>query len=88
LGCLTISFKFNARRRKVPIDRIDGWVAANAKGQLTAISLELEVWSPAPEDEVRGLLEFAERGCYVSGVLRPGIDYSIDLVVHSADRRG
>jgi hypothetical protein len=43
----------------------------------------LEVWSPAPEEDVRALMEPTERGCYVSGVLRKDIEYSIDLVVHS-----
>ena len=29
LSCLTISFQFTARRAKVPIERIEGWIAAN-----------------------------------------------------------
>jgi pyruvate/2-oxoglutarate dehydrogenase complex dihydrolipoamide acyltransferase (E2) component/uncharacterized OsmC-like protein len=82
LGCLTVSFKFNAKKRSVPIERVDGWVASNTKGHLKEISVELEVWSPAPEADVRALMEPMERGCYVSGVLRKDIEYSIDLVVH------
>ena len=81
LGCITISFKFAARRRGVPIERIEGWVAANARGHLKTVSIELEVWSPAPEPDVRALLEMAERGCFVSGALDPALAVEIDLRV-------
>jgi pyruvate/2-oxoglutarate dehydrogenase complex dihydrolipoamide acyltransferase (E2) component len=37
LGCLTISFKFNAKKRGVPIERVDGWVASNTKSHLKEI---------------------------------------------------
>lgn len=82
LGCLTISFKAAARRRKVPIERIDGRVKSNEGGHIKQIHLVLEVWSPAPEEQVRALLERAERGCYVSALLKPDLDYQLELVVH------
>jgi pyruvate/2-oxoglutarate dehydrogenase complex dihydrolipoamide acyltransferase (E2) component/uncharacterized OsmC-like protein len=84
LACLTISLKATARRRKVPLDRVEGRVKANERGHIKQIRLELEVWSSAPEPDVRALLERAERGCYVSALLRPDLDYQLDLVVHSA----
>ena len=41
----------------------------------------LEVWSPAPEEQVRALLEPAKRGCYVSGVLKAEINFAVELRV-------
>jgi uncharacterized OsmC-like protein len=85
VGCLTVSFQYSARRKKVPIRRIEGWIAANEPGFLKQISIELQVWSPAPEEDVRALLPFAERGCYVKNVLKPELDYTIDLVVNASE---
>lgn len=84
LSCMTISFKAAAKRRKVELQRITGHVQATPQGHVKDITLTLEVWSPAPEENVRALLEVAKRGCYVSGVLKPEIDFQIDLVVHGS----
>lgn len=84
LSCLTISFQFEARRRKVPIDRVEGWVAANELRWIEQVAVELQVWSSAPEADVRALMERAERGCFVSNLLRPDLKYTIDLIVHGA----
>lgn len=84
LSCLTISFQFEARRRKVPVDRIEGWVAANELRWVEEVAVELQVWSSAPEADIRALLERAERGCFVSNLLRPDLKYTVDLVVHAA----
>ncbi len=84
VGCLTISFKFSARRKKVPLERIDGWVAANDKRYIETVAIELEVWSSAPEADVRALLPLAERGCFVKATMKPEIAYSIELAVYPA----
>jgi uncharacterized OsmC-like protein len=81
LSCMTISFKAAARRRKVTIDRIIGRVNANPQGHVKTIAMTLEAWSPDPEDQVRALLDLAKRGCYVSGVLKPEIEFGVELVV-------
>ena len=82
LSCLTIAFKAAARRRKVKIGRIEGHVKATPKGHVKAIYLTLEVWSSALEQDLQILLERATRGCYVSGVLKPDIDFVVELVRH------
>ncbi len=81
MSCFTVSFQFAARRKGVPIDRIECWVAANDQKYIESIALELQVWSTAPEDEVRELLQRAERGCFVRNVLKPEVELSVDLVV-------
>jgi uncharacterized OsmC-like protein len=85
LSCLTLSFQFFAKRKGIPIERIEGWVAANEERFVDAIAVELQVWSPAPEAEVRALLPRAEQGCFVSRLLRPDLAYSIELAVYPSE---
>jgi pyruvate dehydrogenase E2 component (dihydrolipoamide acetyltransferase) len=83
LSCMTIAFKAAARRRNVTIERLAGRVHATPEGQVKEITMTLEVWSPDSQDNVRALLDRAKRGCYVSGVLKPEVDFILTLVVHS-----
>jgi len=82
LGCMTISLKAAGRRRKVPIERVEGEVRANPERVINEITLVLDVWSAADEEQVRGLLPVAERGCWVSRVVNPEIAYTIEMRVH------
>ncbi len=82
LSCMTISFKAAARRRKVSIERIEGRIQATLTGHVKDITLALDVWSPDPTQQVRALLERAERGCYVSGLLKSDLNYRVNVSVH------
>ncbi len=82
LSCMTISFKAAARRRKVSIERIEGRIQATPTGHVKDITLALDVWSPDPTQQVRALLERAERGCYVSGILKSDLNYRVNVSVH------
>jgi len=84
LSCMTISFKAAARRRKITVERITGRVQANPQGHIKSIMMTLEVWSPDPEENVRAVLDVAKRGCYVSGVLKAEIEFTVGLQVHRA----
>jgi pyruvate dehydrogenase E2 component (dihydrolipoamide acetyltransferase) len=84
LSCMTISFKAAARRRKITVERITGRVQANPRGQVKSIMMTLEVWSPDLEENVRAVLDVAKRGCYVSGVLKAEIEFTVGLQVHRA----
>jgi pyruvate dehydrogenase E2 component (dihydrolipoamide acetyltransferase) len=83
LSCMTISFKAAARRRKIAIERIEGHVQATPQGHVKDITMTLEAWSPDSEENVRALLEPAKRGCYVSGVLKPEIEFTVELSVYA-----
>ena len=85
LSCMTIAFKAAARRRKISIERIEGRAKASLKGQVKDITLTLAVWSSASEQDAQILLERAKRGCYVSGMLRPDIHLTVELVRHAPD---
>lgn len=82
LSCMTISLKAAAKRRKAPLQRVTGYVQATPQGHVKNIAMTLEVWTSAPEENMRALLEPAKRGCYVSGVLKPEIAFDVTLVVH------
>lgn len=84
VSCLTVSFQFQARRAGIPIQRIEGWVAGTEERYLKEIAVELEVWSDARAADVEALLPKAERGCFVSDVLKPEIAYSVELAVYPA----
>ncbi len=81
-ACMLITFQIVAERRDVPIARIEARTRANPEKWVERITLELDVWSSAPEETVRPLLRRAERGCYVSQIIKPEIDYQVDLRVH------
>jgi len=85
LSCMTIAFKAAARRRKIAIERIAGHAKAPPKGQVKEIALTLVVWSAASEQDLQALLERAKRGCYVSGLLKPDIRLTVELVSHAPD---
>lgn len=82
LGCMIITYQLAGQRRNVPIARIEGRATANAQRYVEAITLELDIWSPAPAGQVEALLDRVKRGCYVSHLLKPEIDYQVVLRVH------
>ena len=85
MGCMIITYQLAGQRRDVPIARIEGRVTANANRYVDAITLELDIWSPGPAEQVEALLERVRRGCYVSHVLKPEIDFQVVLRVHPAE---
>ena len=84
-GCMLITLQLVAERRAIPLRKIEGRVLANADRQVESVQLDLDVWSAASQEKWEELVERAERGCYVSRVLKPTIDYQISLRVHSVD---
>lgn len=85
IACMIVTYQIAGKRRNVPIERIEGWITANPNRYVERIRLELDIWSPAPPEQVEALLERVKRGCYVSHVLKPEIDYQVTLRVHPAE---
>ena len=83
-GCMLITLQMVAEKREVPLTRIAARTIANPNRQVESVRLELDVWSAASQETWDGLLERAERGCYVSRVLRSEIEYEIELMVHAS----
>lgn len=84
-GCMVVSLKYYARRKGVQVDRVEAWAQANSSRYVESIVLEMEVWSPEDEEKVQALLPDAKHGCFVSAVLRPDLDYQVDLLVRQSD---
>ncbi len=85
VSCLTVSLQNVAKRRKVPVQRVEGRVQANAKKYIEEISVELHVWSEAEAEKVEAMLRPAERGCFVRQSLAESIRYTATLVAHEAE---
>jgi len=80
-GCLLISLQITARARKVPIASATASAKANEKGFVKTVEVELTVYSDAPEEQLRTIVERAEKGCYVKGLLKESIEYQLRLAI-------
>src|SRR5215510_15533023 len=78
-GCLLISLQITARARQVPIASASASARANEKGFVKTVDVDLTVRSTAPEEKVRVVVERAEKGCYIRGLLKDGIAYRLNL---------
>jgi uncharacterized OsmC-like protein len=57
---------------------------ANEKGFVKTIDVDLTVYSDASEEKVRTVVERAEKGCYIKGLLKENITYQLNLTIVSA----
>jgi putative redox protein len=80
-SCLLISLQITARARQVPLAGASVSAKANEKGFVKTIAVGLTVRSDAPEERVRTVVERAEKGCYIRGLLKESIDYRLDLTI-------
>lgn len=80
-GCLLISLQITAKARRVPIAGASASAKANEKGFVKTVDMALTVRSDAPEEQVRTIVERAEKGCYVRGLLKESIAYRLDVTV-------
>jgi len=78
-ACLIISLQVTARARQVPIGSVTAKVVTNEKGFVKELTVDLTVYSNAPEEKVRTVVERAERGCYIKGLLKENIHYQLNL---------
>jgi uncharacterized OsmC-like protein len=80
-GCLLISLQITARARQVPVAGATMSARANEKGFVKTIDVDLTVRSAAPEEKIRTIVERAEKGCYVKGLLKESIEYRLNLTI-------
>jgi|SRR5271166_1238924 len=78
-GCLLISLRVAARVRKVELRRASVHARANEKGHLKEIKVELQVESGAEDDQLRRLVEVAERGCHVRNLIRDDVAFALTV---------
>lgn len=82
-GCLLLSVQITARARHVPLSAATISAQANEKGFVKTIDVNLTVQSSAPEEQVRTIVERAEKGCYIKGLLKDNIEYRLQLHVET-----
>jgi len=80
-GCLLISLQITARARQIPITQATMSARANEKGFVKTVDVDLTVYSSATEDQVRTVVERAEKGCYIKGLLKESIEYRLNLTI-------
>lgn len=80
-GCLLISLQITARARQMPIANASASARTNDKGFVKTVDVDLTVHSSAPEEKVRVVVERAEKGCYIKGLLNESIEYRLNLTV-------
>ena len=78
-GCLLMSLRVAARVRKMDLGRASVHAQANEKGHVKEIKVELQVESGAPEDQVRRLVEVAERGCHIRNLIRDDVAFALTV---------
>jgi uncharacterized OsmC-like protein len=91
-SCLLISLQITAQARQIPIAGASVSAKTNEKGFVKTIAVDLTVRSSAPEEKVRTVVERAEKGCYIKGLLKESIEYRLNLTVvpvsHRFEREG
>jgi uncharacterized OsmC-like protein len=78
-GCLLMSLRVAARVRKVELGRASVHARANEKGHLKEIKVELQVESSADDEQLRRLVEVAERGCHIRNLIREDIAFGLTV---------
>ena len=84
-GCLLMSLRVAARVRKIAVGRASVHAQANEKGHVKEIKVELQVESNANDEQLRRLVEVAERGCHVRALIRDDIDVSLAVTRLACD---
>ena len=80
-GCLLMSLEITARARQVPLAGASVSARSNTKGFVKTIDVDVTVRSAASEETVRTVVARAEKGCYVRGLLKDSIAYSLHVSV-------
>jgi uncharacterized OsmC-like protein len=78
-GCLIMSLRVAARVRKVPLGRSSVHARANEKGHLKEIKVELQVESSADDEQLKRLVDVAERGCHIRNLIRDEIAFALKV---------
>jgi uncharacterized OsmC-like protein len=81
-ACMLMSLRVAARVRKVALGRSSVRARANEKGHLREIKIELQVESDASDEQLRRLVEVAERGCHIRNLIRDDVPVALEIRRH------
>lgn len=84
-GCLLISLQITARARQVPLAGATMAARTNEKGFVKTIDVDLTVFSDASEETLQTIVQRAEKGCYIKGLLKESIAYRLNLAIRPTE---
>jgi pyruvate dehydrogenase E2 component (dihydrolipoamide acetyltransferase) len=78
-SCLLMSLRVAARARNLSVGKSALTARANEKGHVKEIEVELQIQTEANDDQLRRLLEVAERGCHIRAMIRAEVAFALKV---------
>lgn len=67
------------RRRNLTVGKSALTARANEKGHVKEIEVELQVQTKVDDEQLRRLVEVAERGCHIRAMIRPEVALALKV---------
>ena len=78
-SCLLMSLRVAARARNFNLAAASLSGRCTETGHVKAIDLELRISTPEGEDNLKRLVEIAERGCHIRALLRADVNLTLKV---------
>jgi uncharacterized OsmC-like protein len=78
-SCLLMSLRAAAGARNLNLGKSALTARANEKGHVEEIEVELQVQTDIDDDQLRRLLEVAERGCHIRAMIRAEVAFALKV---------
>jgi uncharacterized OsmC-like protein len=78
-SCLLMSIRVAAQVRKLSVGKTALTARANEKGHVKEIKVELQVQTDIDDDQLRRLIEVAERGCHIRAMIRAEVAFALKV---------
>ena len=78
-SCLLMSIRAAARARNLTVGKSALAARANEKGHVKEIEVELQVQTDIDDDQLRRLIEVAERGCHIRAMIRAEVAFALKV---------
>lgn len=76
-SCLLMSLRVAASARNLNLGQTSLIARANEKGHIKEIEIELKIQTDIGDDQLRRLVEVAERGCHIRAMIRDEVGYAL-----------
>jgi uncharacterized OsmC-like protein len=78
-SCLLMSLRAGARARNLTVGKSALTARANEKAHVKEIEVELQVQTDIDDDQLRRLIEVAERGCHIRAMIRAEVAFALKV---------
>ena len=79
-SCLLMSLRAAARARNLTVGKSAVTARANEIGHVKEIEVELQVQTSADDNQLRRLVEVAERGCHIRAMIRDEVAFTLTVM--------